>query len=357
MPRAFSLIELIGVVAVVTIAAAVATPAVIRQMDQAARTKETADLNAISNAIVLQVLSSKTIPSEATWAQTVANWTRFPVSQITTNNRRYARAFLIDTNGWFGTAAGALPYTQTTAGASVAPTNARVMIIGTIAAGLPVASGKPGNAAFNAIWTTPTGTKPSTWTTWAGNGEDLFIQRINLDQIFHRLLLVDRDVSQPAPYLRVDANNLASVPTLTNVLQASYLDGSVVDLCDSSQTSVLRFALRKDSSYVFEGGIWQNLISGGDSKEVMAQDFAAQAAKFLATQWYPGSHQGGDQQGALVAMFNFMLVYGLWANQCPHFPWHSASSSVQVPEYQLLNSIGANNARLDEFTGANGLLK
>ena len=66
---------------------------------------------------------------------------------------------------------------------------------------------------------------------------------------------------------------------------------------------------------------------------------------------------GGDQQGALTAMYSFMLTYTFWANQCPHFPWHSAGNVGQVPEYELLNDVGANNARLDEFTGQNGLLK
>src|SRR5262249_6237792 len=120
---------------------------------------------------------------------------------------------------------------------------------------------------------------------------------------------------------------------------------------------IIRFVLTRDAGFVFEGGIWHDQVLTGNSSEVMAQDFASMAAQFLATQWYPGSHQGGDQQGALVAMFNFMLVYGLWANQCPHFPWHSASSGIQVPEWELLNSVGGNNQRLDEFTGQNGLLK
>jgi type II secretory pathway pseudopilin PulG len=356
--RAFSLVEMIGVVAVVAIVAAVLTPAVIREMDQAARTKEVSDLNAISNAIVLQVLNTRSISNEAGMAQCVANWTRFPASRIATNNRRYARAFLIDTNGWFGTTAGGLPYTQTTMGSTSAPTNARVMILGSIAGALPVSTGRPGNSAFNDIWNTPDKAKPSTWTNWSGKGEDLLIQRVNLDQVFHRLVVVNRDTtaSNP-PWMTV--GTIAAVPVAAGGggLSGYYIDGSVVGLCDPTGTPMLRFALTKDTSYVFEGNVWYDQLSGGDSKEVMAQAFAALSAQFLASQWYSGSHQGGDQQGALVAMFNFMLVYGLWANQCPHFPWHSASSATQVPEYELLYDVGGNNQRLDEFTGGNGLLK
>src|SRR5262249_22040379 len=119
---------------------------------------------------------------------------------------------------------------------------------------------------------------------------------------------------------------------------------------------IQRVKLTRDESFVYEADIWNNTLIGGTSHEAMAQNFATMAEKFMAAQWN-GSAVKGDQQGALAAMFNFMLVYGLWANQCPHFPWHSASSSTQVPEYELMNDVGGNSQILDTFTGANGLLK
>src|SRR5262249_48083412 len=79
---AFSLVETIGVVSLVVLLSGMLVPKVLQQMDQAARTKETADLSSISNAIVLQIFTSKTIPAASGLAQAVANWTRFPVSQI-----------------------------------------------------------------------------------------------------------------------------------------------------------------------------------------------------------------------------------------------------------------------------------
>jgi type II secretory pathway pseudopilin PulG len=352
---AFSLVELIGVLAIVAILGAAAVPVVIRQMDQAARTKELADLSAISNAIVLQVLNTKTITNAGGLAQSVATWTRYPVSQVTNNNRRFSRAFLVDKSGWFN---GALPFTQTVTGVVSAPVNARIMVVGAIAANLPVATGSPTSTTFNDIWNTPVNSKPSTWSAWTGKGEDLFIQRIDLGQLFHRLVLINRDGSAAAaPRFAVDTTNTLAVAAGGAGTGGYYLDGSVVSVCDATATPMLRFSLTKDTSYVFEGGFWHPQISGGAPNEVMAQDFANLAARFLATQWYPGSHQGGDQQGSLVAMFNYMLVFGLWANQCPHFNQHNAASAAQVPEYELLFDVGGNSRRLDEFTGTSGLLK
>jgi type II secretory pathway pseudopilin PulG len=362
-----TLIELIGVMAVVAVLAAIMAPSVLRQMDQAARTKEISDLNAISNALVLEILNTngtKTIPSQATWAQAVAKWTQQPVTRITTNNRGCSRVFLIDTNGLFGTAAGALPYTQSINTALTAPVvNARLLIVSTIARPfVPVTSGKPGNSDFNAIWNTADGAKPSTWTTWQGKGEDLVIQRLNLDQLFHRLILVNRDELGIPPTFSIDTTNTLPV-AVGNVVTACYLQGTTVGLCNPAGTPMLRFRLTRDLGYVFDGSIWHDQISGGDSSEVMAQEFADLSVKFLASQWYPGANQPGrgDQQGALTAMFNFMLIFSMWADQFPHFPRHGANAN-QVPEYQLLDALvgpstgGSGSDLLNLFTGANGLL-
>src|SRR5439155_6277126 len=94
----WTLIETIAVLAVIAILVAVLVPRVIKRVDRAAWTKETADLNAIGDAFTLSVLRTKTIPSHTTWASAVASQMSLPVSAISTNARRYARAFYIDQN-------------------------------------------------------------------------------------------------------------------------------------------------------------------------------------------------------------------------------------------------------------------
>ena len=365
--RAFTLIEFIGVLAIMAILAAVLVPATIRQMDTAAKTKEWTDLNAISNALVLEVLRSKTIPSETTWSQAAANWTLRPVTTITTTSRRLPRAYLIDTNGWLNTVT--LPYTQRTNGTAASPAGARVMVLSTIARNLPVTSGRIASSDFSAIWNTAENAKPITtaFTAWAGKGEDLLIQRINLEPLFHRLILMNRDkLAIAPPQFSINTTNTSVLATNGAGFDAFYLDGTIVGLCDYSGTPILRFQLTEDCSFVFEGSIWQDQISGGGSSEAMAADFADLSAAFLKAQWYPGANQPGrgDQQGALTAMFNLMLVYQLWGNQFPHFNKHEANAT-QVPEFTLLNDLvngsapgnNGNSGLLDLFTGSLGLLK
>jgi hypothetical protein len=281
-----------------------------------------------------------------------------PAAQITTNPRRFNRVFLMSSNLTLSPLI--LPYTQTNnLGLTAAPSGARLMIVSALAgANPPVTNGVASD--FDGVWNTPLNAKPpgSAWASSPIKGEDLLIQRINLEPLFHRLILINRDSAGTAKF-SIDSSTATNVAPGGAGINAYYLHGSAVALCDSAGNPLTRFALTEDFSFVFEAGSWRYEIFLANSSEVMAQDFAELTAKFLAAQWYPGSHQGGDQQGALIAMFNFMLVYGLWANQCPHFPWHSASSGTQVPEYELMFDIGGNGSsgRLNEFTGANGLLK
>ena len=50
---------MVGVLAVIAILAAVLVPGIIKRLDYAAWAKETSDLGAISNALVLQVISEQ----------------------------------------------------------------------------------------------------------------------------------------------------------------------------------------------------------------------------------------------------------------------------------------------------------
>src|SRR5205809_1100129 len=128
--RAFSLLELIGVLVVIAILASVLGPAIIRRIDHAAWTKEKADLNSMADALTQSIPRTKSVPAFTDWASAVASQVSLPVSAVLTNGRRYARAFLIDPSLSIGGAG--LPYTQTTNGATNVD-NARVMIVSSLA--------------------------------------------------------------------------------------------------------------------------------------------------------------------------------------------------------------------------------
>src|SRR5207244_3395920 len=100
----WTLVETIAVLAIIATLVAAVVPTVIRRIDRAAWTVETANLSNIADGLTQSILRTQTIPSytnSATvtnWASAIASQMSLPVSAITTNARSYARAFLIDTN-------------------------------------------------------------------------------------------------------------------------------------------------------------------------------------------------------------------------------------------------------------------
>src|SRR2546425_6792980 len=81
--RAFSLIEMIGVLAVIAILAAVLAPALIRQMDKLAGDQESAALKSFSDALQQSIMRKRYIPSATDWATNVASELGVDIAAIT----------------------------------------------------------------------------------------------------------------------------------------------------------------------------------------------------------------------------------------------------------------------------------
>src|SRR5689334_3602689 len=95
----FTLIEMIGALAVIAILASLMVPVVIRQIDRAAWNQEVINLGAVSNAVVLQALRNKTVSSGNTWYTDSAAWLNMSPNAIATNARGFSRAFVVDPAG------------------------------------------------------------------------------------------------------------------------------------------------------------------------------------------------------------------------------------------------------------------
>jgi type II secretory pathway pseudopilin PulG len=351
-----SLVEMVGVMAVIAVLAAVLIPVAVRRTDKAVMDKEVAYLGSISNALVSQLQRSNSIPDETSWSNVLANWTIRSSSQLAVNDRKLARRFFYDGSGWLQ---GNVPFAETTNGTgATVPTNLRIAIVSTIANALPNVNGSLSAADFNSIWNDLPYRTPSYLTSqgWTGNSYDLAIQRVTLDPLFHHLILINRDASTaPAFSINNSTNSAAtvSVPNNATGWNSYYADGTMVGLWVGNVLTN-RFVLTGDISFAFDGGIWRaQLTGGGQDNSSIATNFSTQATLFIGTANVPGGHQGSDTQGLLSAFYNFMYAYTIWANECPHFQ-SSASSQNQQVDYQILSSLGDNNQIIDSTSASTG---
>lgn len=325
---AFTLLEFIGVVAVLALVAAMLAPVVIKRMDRAALTRETADLAAMAEGLEQHILRNQTIPAPATLAQDVGNEMSLSAGDIATTPRQYNRVFLADPSLQLG--GGGLPYTQTTNG-TPRPFTARLMMISTIAKPLPtITSGQ-----FNNIWDTPEGTTPSGWTTWTGQGEDLRIKRINLEPLFHQLILINHDDDAVGQF-SIGNSGPMSVPTNGLGWNSFYLDGTVIGLHDEFGAIQARDILKQSISYVFEFGKWRGQVLEGRVPRLGGLGFGFEVEEFLNSPLNPGARFGGTQQAVVDQIYSYMFIYTLWANDNPCFARHLSGNLTQVPHYQML---------------------
>jgi len=269
------MIELIGVLAIIAILAAIVTPSAVQQISRAIGSKENRNLEILAEGLIRYINTYQTIPGYTTWMTNVASVTGLNVSEVirvNPNNTTNTRVYLIHPT--FTPANGANPlYSQEAAGAN-SVSDARLLILSTTlpTLALPVSSGRASSApVFDAIWDwnydPSTKAPPSDWPAdWTNNAEHLHIQRINLSTLFQRLTFSNTQFSTNIPFAKF-GNLSTSDFSLTNAVEAFYLQGTVVRLykhdspydgtppSDPDELDVVH-TVERSANFVYQSGQW-----------------------------------------------------------------------------------------------------
>jgi prepilin-type N-terminal cleavage/methylation domain-containing protein len=334
----FTLLEIVAVLAIMAILAATLLPAVLSQIDRAARTKEQTDLAALGDALESAVRRTRIIPGHTNWTAILSEETQKGAAVLANTPRNLARAYLVDPDCRL---AGAnLPYVQTTNG-TAQPVSARLMMVASLSGALPVNSGIPSATAFNEIWNTPAGTVPASWNTYSGQGQDVIIHRLPLRPLFHRLLLLNNDL-QGTGRFSIDGSPSRTVPTNGMGWDSFYINGTVVGLHGTDGSLQCRELLTEDASFVFEFGYWRAQLHEGRLRPSRGLQFAAAVQQFKNDPWNAGADFGGTQQAVVDSMYFVLFIYTLWANDVPCFARNGSVNLSQTPHYKMFNDAVVN---------------
>lgn len=259
-----TLIELIGVLAIIAVLAALLIPSAIRFLDRVASEKETATLTSLGDALSTGIIRTRQVPAAANWASFIAAEAGMDAGAVTQNLRRQQRAFLHHPTSWFATTT--LPYYQTNnspPGLTAPPADARALIVSSLGAALPALD----NNDFDALWNNADMSLPAAapWTTWSGRADDVQIQRVNLAPLFVNLVLSTYTTGTNLGLYKIDDYPQFYTAPASNGVSRFFLKGTMVNLYASAPSIELQHSvlLEDNTSFVYENGIWRRSITGG----------------------------------------------------------------------------------------------
>ena len=170
----FTLIEMIGVLAIMAILASVLAPNALRALDRAAITAEAQTVRNLGEQVKSYLRAQGVAPTAVNWTAALGGYADLSPADIATNKRQMARVYLTDP--------------------AAAPTP-RVIILSSMRTGLTLPTAANINTAvrFQDIWQTSDGALPTAlswggWAAWnavASSGDFLLIERVNLTPVYN----------------------------------------------------------------------------------------------------------------------------------------------------------------------------
>lgn len=267
--RAFTLIEMIGVIAILAMLAGILTPSLAWRADRANAEREERQLRIIADGLVRSVRATQSIPGPSTWIAQVMAQTGMSSNEVVHVNPAtpgIPRVYLIDPAFSPATSPTSDPlWTQPADGASVVA-HARLLILSSRRAGLalPVSSGRAASAGqFNQIWDwSPNAASrqpPFGWpAAWAGNGQYLHVARLNLIPEFHRVTFSNLQHPSAAP--RIQFGAAPPVALHLAAVHAWYLQGTSLHLLKDPESGGdvdLSHTLVGSMNFLYEDHRWR----------------------------------------------------------------------------------------------------
>ncbi|NKB99870.1 MAG: prepilin-type N-terminal cleavage/methylation domain-containing protein [Pseudomonadales bacterium] len=201
--KGFSLLEMIGVLAVMAIFAGALAPSVFQMIEESYQGAEAQSVNTVAQALQDYARYTKSIPAakSSKWPTAVADYAGLSPNRVLKNDKNFERKLFIDPDFLAGGGSGgsSIFYSQDQ-GLDTMPSSPRIMLVsnleGKIKPKLKSASD------FDDVWNQTADSK-------IVESKTLFVERINLAPLFMRVVLSNANTSQ-AGYL-LESGTEASV--------------------------------------------------------------------------------------------------------------------------------------------------
>ena len=186
--QGFSLLEMIGVMAVMAILAGALAPAIFQMIDDGYQTAEIQSMETLRTALEDAIRSNKEIPSakDSDWTTAVADFAGFAPSRVLYNDKNFKRRLYVDPKFFSKKNKAFKGYVQNQ-GLASKPHSPRMMLVSNLEGNIKTKLNN--NKQFSAVW-------EQTKKAKIKESKTLIIERINLAPLFKRVVLSNSFSSQ-----------------------------------------------------------------------------------------------------------------------------------------------------------------
>lgn len=298
----FSLIELIGVLAILGILAAVTTESILCKMVATRRRAEAEEMSRIVTCVERLVRRDHQLPAPSDWSRMVAAGLACPISVIQTNSHGAPRLWVPDP-AWILAGRGpAMPYLQDAYGTSK-PESIRALLISAPQGAVM----DPTGLGFEAWWQSPPGViAPGGGWDRSVHADDVVVERMGFEPLFHRVILNNLSNELTAQWA-VDRSEDVGSCSPGRHHEAYYIETSRLLLLDSAGMIQDVVLVEGPSSWVFYAGRWHRRL--GPASEPNPTGRAWIASDLMAL---PAFH-GMEPVELADAMYDLMGAYIRWS--------------------------------------------
>ena len=184
----FSLLEMIGVMAVMAIMAGALAPSIFQLIEEGYQDAEAQSLKTISKSLESYIRYEKQIPSvsAAAWTTAVADYASLAPARVLTNDKNFTRRLYADPQFFTTSNQSFTGYTQSQ-GLAAPPHSPRLMVVSSLAGNINANLNT--HERFTDVW-------EQTNAALIQESKEVFVERINLTPLFVRVVLNNANTAQ-----------------------------------------------------------------------------------------------------------------------------------------------------------------
>ncbi|MCP5516123.1 MAG: type II secretion system protein [Verrucomicrobiales bacterium] len=311
--RGFSLIELLGVLAIMVILTASVVPPIFRQMRIAEQQSEAGSVEAIAKAFEQVVRESKVLPGSADWLNLVQTALDRPPQSLGFGAGGCPREMIY--HPLCPISPGENANEQTAAGfQSIPPGFDRVMVVSTVRDSLPTAYLPESPKAFEALWNLEPHRRPAGWSAEAlPDPDDLQIARIDLNRLMHQVVI--NNVTSDSSPARISLEENGTVFSIARQepsvpWQTSFIHGTGLNLHGPDGQVWARELINGDRTLYYGDNGWG--LSPPPGPGDISSTVIPLVEAFLAAE-FPDAKNNQRPRAAIDELYRTLWTYMDWA--------------------------------------------